>query len=469
MVEQWSSKPFVMVRFLLSLIFINSSSLKIFDSTMHISFFFKNTSHEIFFKKSPNCCLFFTDLSKNTKVTSFNNYSIPSLTFFRSYIFLTQFKNFNKKKKPKLVRTTFNLLKQHYSYFKQTHHSLFLLSYFFYNLINFLKKFSNKFKKLIIFHYSRYFNDFEFFLKKEKQSNFKKYTSKFNLNKQNTNFLRCPNNLNIGYFPSLIPNPLNILNFTKIHSSLFLNPLLTKYLWTRHKIYNDWTDTSASIFFFNFKLFNLNSSKSLFFTKNHKYFIKRRVFQTINVSKFNNNLITWNHGILIRFLEYCTGKKIYIKSFAFLQNNLSVTEQTTCLLWAQKTKSFKKTIGNGIFILEAIQIFYIAFKLRDPYFLITWMTSTLQKISFWKFKFFFFFIKYIFKYFFWSHFKILKIKGIKIKISGKISVAGNARTRTIVTKIGNVGYSTFSNKILSSFDLVRSFTGVMGLRIWIIF
>jgi ribosomal protein S3 len=78
---------------------------------------------------------------------------------------------------------------------------------------------------------------------------------------------------------------------------------------------------------------------------------------------------------------------------------------------------------------------------------------------------FFHYLKYLFKYFFSSIFSELKVKGLKFKLKGKVSVAGNSRTRTVVYQVGHVSHSTYDNKILHSFDLVRTFTGVIGLQI----
>jgi ribosomal protein S3 len=75
----------------------------------------------------------------------------------------------------------------------------------------------------------------------------------------------------------------------------------------------------------------------------------------------------------------------------------------------------------------------------------------------------------VFKYFFSELFNELGIRGVKFRLKGKISVSGNARTRKINYVIGNTSMSTYENKILHSLDLVRTFTGVMGLQIWLFF
>jgi hypothetical protein len=69
------------------------------------------------------------------------------------------------------------------------------------------------------------------------------------------------------------------------------------------------------------------------------------------------------------------------------------------------------------------------------------------------------------RYFFTPIFKELNLKGVKFRLKGKISVAGNARTRTLLQRTGITGHATFNNKILSNTVLIRSFTGVMGLKV----
>jgi ribosomal protein S3 len=61
------------------------------------------------------------------------------------------------------------------------------------------------------------------------------------------------------------------------------------------------------------------------------------------------------------------------------------------------------------------------------------------------------------------------MKGIKFQLKGKISVAGNARTRTVLMSVGYTSHSSFSNKILYNLNLIPTFTGVLGLRLWLVF
>ena len=62
-------------------------------------------------------------------------------------------------------------------------------------------------------------------------------------------------------------------------------------------------------------------------------------------------------------------------------------------------------------------------------------------------------------------FSVLNIKGFKIKLKGKISVAGNSRKRAILYRIGKTSYSEVNLKVLHEFTTVNTFTGVMGFQV----
>jgi hypothetical protein len=70
---------------------------------------------------------------------------------------------------------------------------------------------------------------------------------------------------------------------------------------------------------------------------------------------------------LIRFLEFCSGKKVYLKLNPFLNTNLNFNEKAQCLLWSQKVKYFRKVLGPRLFLNESLQIIYLSLKLKDPY------------------------------------------------------------------------------------------------------
>jgi ribosomal protein S3 len=78
-----------------------------------------------------------------------------------------------------------------------------------------------------------------------------------------------------------------------------------------------------------------------------------------------------------------------------------------------------------------------------------------------------FFIKYVVLTFFLVHFKNLNIFGFKLLLSGKIGVAGNGRKRKVRINFGKVSNFTLKYKVSYSLSLVNTFTGVLGLKIFL--
>ena len=75
-------------------------------------------------------------------------------------------------------------------------------------------------------------------------------------------------------------------------------------------------------------------------------------------------------------------------------------------------------------------------------------------------------MRYVFKNLFQVYFPELGFKGIKLKLKGKISVAGNARTRTLFYRVGQTSHSTFDNRVVYDLSYVNTFTGVLGFQLW---
>lgn len=285
------------------------------------------------------------------------------------------------------------------------------------------------------------------------------------------------NNKNFYLTNPIISNFNNFYLFNKFEILFFFyfKPIFFKYIFLiSNKLKTSHLDnffnlnTYVSNFFFYSKNNFLNRSNILP-DNTFSFIFRKKMLKVFNYNKFPTITTVAYYNSLIRFIEFCSGKKVYIKFHTFLNNTLSFQEKAQCLLWSQKVKYFRKVLGPRLFLNESLQIIYLALKLKDPYMLSNWIVSTMQKISFWKYKTFLRYIKYVLRYFFWVIFKQLNIKGIKFQLKGKISVAGNARTRTVFHNVGFTSHTTFNNKILYKLNLVRTFTGVLGLKLWIVF
>jgi hypothetical protein len=118
---------------------------------------------------------------------------------------------------------------------------------------------------------------------------------------------------------------------------------------------------------------------------------------------------------------------------------------------------------------ETIHIMHLAMTLHDSNLFGRWLTSLIKRISFWKTRSIFRYLLYLFNNFFTNELALIGCKGIKLRLKGKISAAGNSRKRLISLKFGKVSYSTLNLKCLRSDMLVTTFTGAMNLRVEIFY
>jgi hypothetical protein len=195
----------------------------------------------------------------------------------------------------------------------------------------------------------------------------------------------------------------------------------------------------------------------------------RRVVRLLRFGKFLPNVVPIFYQALARFVEVVTGKNAYLKLNPHIETSLTFTDTARCQLWEYRVKGFQKILGPKIFLKESIRIVYMALKYKDPVFLMNWICAMLTRMSFWRYRRIFRYLKYLLRVMVYGYFSELKFKGVKLKLKGKISVAGNARTRTLFYRIGQTSHSTFDHRIHHSYNLVHSFTGVMGFQLWFYF
>jgi hypothetical protein len=196
-----------------------------------------------------------------------------------------------------------------------------------------------------------------------------------------------------------------------------------------------------------------------------KYSVKRTVLKIMANDIYLPRTTMFFYRTLIHFIEFHTGRRVLLKFDSYITTALPFVDVCRCSLWYSKVNSFQKMLGHRIFVHESIRIIMVAVRFRDPTFFSNWIKAMLYRMSFWKYRLIFRYIRYVFRALFFPQFEALGFKGMKIVLRGKISVAGNARTRTLVFTIGNTSHAEMNNRILSSFTNIHSFTGVMGFRL----
>ena len=246
---------------------------------------------------------------------------------------------------------------------------------------------------------------------------------------------------------------------------LFMNPLFFKLFFVVNK---RWSDTLSHVFTFLEK-HSQNFLTNLFINEEVLLASLKKFLNFSLKSKISQIFFYFSHVCLIKFLEHCSNKKIMFRFDPFVFKNISEEDKYRCSLWAPHLKEFKKSMGPRFFLVEALNIMTLTLRLQDPYILSNWMLSVFYKMSFWKYKSLFNFMQYALRYFFWPHFSEYDIKGLRFQLKGKVSVAGNGRTRTVRMQIGSLGHSKSRNKILTNLNLLRTFTGVIGFQTWMVF
>ena len=205
----------------------------------------------------------------------------------------------------------------------------------------------------------------------------------------------------------------------------------------------------------NFSSFRLNFSK-LFFSSKFSSF-------------FRENATPWVYNTLTRFIEHYSGKKSLIQVYSFMNQSINEHYSTFYKLWLPRFSYYERRLGHRFFLEEAFHILHMSFNLQDSKMLSTWLKAIIQRISFWKTRFIFRFLRYLFNNYFRFMFNELGAKGFKVKLKGKISVAGNSRKRSILYRVGKTSHAECNLKVLHKFDTIVTFTGVMGFQVWIFY
>ena len=108
---------------------------------------------------------------------------------------------------------------------------------------------------------------------------------------------------------------------------------------------------------------------------------------------------------------------------------------------------------------------FIFYKSRDTMILLSFLYYRMQRVSMFTHKNFLKKIFLVLRLIFPTANRLFKVQGLKLRISGKISVTGNSRTRTMLFKQGLTSYSNMNIKSDYSFNIIRTETGCLGLSV----
>ena len=197
-----------------------------------------------------------------------------------------------------------------------------------------------------------------------------------------------------------------------------------------------------------------------------KHVLRKKLLRSVASKHFRSNIGTWSHKSLIQFAENISGRKTALYVGPFIENSLTFDDQARCRLWDQRSSGFRKLLGHKIFSSEAIMLIAVSLRLKDPTLLANWIRAMLARMSFWKYRVLFRYLKFLIQHLFRFSFPEFHFKGFKLRLKGKISVAGNSRSRILFFRVGDTSHSKMSSKIAYDLSYVNTFTGVMGFKLW---
>ena len=155
--------------------------------------------------------------------------------------------------------------------------------------------------------------------------------------------------------------------------------------------------------------------------------------------------------------------------YPFVNQNIKQDWIARYRSWIPRMSFYERMLGHKFFMEEALHIIHLSFYYKDSKLMSSWLKAIILRISFWRTRSIFRFLKYLMLTHFYYVFNDLKVKGLKIKLKGKISVAGNSRKRSILYRVGKTSHSEVSLKVTHHKTTINTFTGVMGFQIWIFY
>ena len=199
------------------------------------------------------------------------------------------------------------------------------------------------------------------------------------------------------------------------------------------------------------------------------FLITKKVYKSQMDRSGKESFIPWYYNTIVRFLENISGSKILFQFYPFMHKNVDLFYQARYEKWIPRMGYYEKKLGHKFFMKEALHIMHLSFHLKDPRVFSSWLKAIILRISFWKTRFIFRFLKYLMQHYFFYTFPDLKIKGLKIRLKGKISAAGNSRKRVVLYCTGQTSHSSVVLRVLHEFATINTFTGVMGFQVWLFY
>ncbi len=177
--------------------------------------------------------------------------------------------------------------------------------------------------------------------------------------------------------------------------------------------------------------------------------------------------------LLRRLVVNLLGQPIWLVLMRNLQARLGVKELSFLLVQSQRlfrlmpaNLNSKNSIKRYTFRFGAIAL-YLAVAYKDTTLFVNWMQSRLRFMNLFRHRQFFRIIGVALLPTLLKSSNRYSLAGFSMQVTGKLSVTGNAMSRTYLVKKGVGSLSSLNCRLAQSFSLVRTRTGCLGL--WINF
>ena len=265
----------------------------------------------------------------------------------------------------------------------------------------------------------------------------------------------------------LLLNYYNILFFLKNPILLKLDSNLksVRYSYKNMRLIEDFISSKLS----NAYTQNYMNNSNLLPNNNFRYVFFKKIYSLNSTKSINLDFVPWYYNTLIRFIENISGRKVIFQYYPFVHQNISKDSIVRYKRWIPRMAFYERRLGHKFFLEEALHIIHIGFVTKDAALLSNWLRSMILRISFWKTRSIFRFLKYIMYNYFQYVFPDLGIRGFKVKLKGKISAAGNSRKRSILYRVGETSHSKINLRVVHESQTITTFTGVMGFQVWLFY
>lgn len=274
------------------------------------------------------------------------------------------------------------------------------------------------------------------------------------------------------FFKNIIQSNKTKSQFEVLIKLLLVNSLNFDFNLIFKKKYNINYSSSFLFLFFHksyiFKKFNNFIHNSLTTCEYNSitpiHFLEKPLRRLI-INKFRKNftpsyfkyLYYYASSVLESFLK----KRVYFKISS--KTKIPKREFHNLIYIFQKHRNFQTKVGRGFFFFEMLEIIWLSFSHKDLNYLIDWFIKTMNRIPFKQHKK----LLSVFKFVIIKYFSVFSnksdIRGFFFDIRGKVGVSGNAKKRHFSFYNGMYSKTTKNSRFDYQHDIIRTFTGALGV------